>query len=108
VIQSAAEGIGQSEVRAGGFDDVVFDGLDGPDEVSPTPPPAGTAGRDPFVEDDPESTVEDPGSDDGDVDSDAGDPASDADDPDSDESSPPRDPDLTAACRSFLAQPEPL
>jgi hypothetical protein len=108
VIQSAAEGIGQSEVREGGFDDgLVFDGPDGPVEVSPVPPLAGTAGRDPFVDDDPDSTAVDPGSDDDAVDSDADDPASDDADP-SDESSPPRDADLTAARRSFLAQPEPL
>jgi hypothetical protein len=93
VIQSAAEGIGQSEVRAGGLDGVPdFDGLEVSVDGSPVEAAAGTAGVDP-----------------GSV---APDPASDPDDPDPDpdepSSSPPvEDLDLMAARRSFFAQPEP-
>ena len=105
VIQSAAEGIGQSAVRARVFDDDPdFDTFD-----------------DSFVEslvavavvgggDAPDPSVDESASFDVPV-SDEDDPGSDDDDPVSDEpSSPPADdaPVLTAARRSFFAQPEPL
>jgi hypothetical protein len=90
VIQSAAEGIAQSDVRAGGFEDVPdLDGLGVPVDDSPVPAAAGTAGDDSPSEDD--------------------DPLSESDDPDSLPLSSPRDDelDLIAARRSFLAQPVP-
>jgi hypothetical protein len=96
VIQSAAEGIGQSEVLAAVLDGAPgFDGFAGPLEVSPPPVAAGTAVSAPSDED----------------------PAPE-DEPFSDEAVPPsealssplpwEEPDLTAVRRSRLAQPEPL
>jgi hypothetical protein len=90
VIQSAADGIGQSESRAGVFAAVPdVDGFVSADG-RPLEAAAGTAGADSLSEpDDPDSL--------------AG-PASVV------PSSPPREPEpvLTAARRSFFAQPEPL
>jgi hypothetical protein len=89
VIQSAADGIDQSLVRAGAVDALDVDALD------PDPSP-------PFFAASDEPEPDDPASDDADLSapteagSDA--PSSDADDDD----------DLTALRRSFLAQPEPL
>ena len=96
VIQSAAEGIGQSEVLAGALVPAPdFDGLDGPFEVSPVPVVAGT-------DDSPRSEDE------SDV---ADDPLSDVDDPLSEALSSPlpwEAPDLTAVRRSRFAHPDPL
>jgi hypothetical protein len=90
VIQSPAEGIGQSVSRVGFFVAVPdFDGFGVPLDESPVVAAAGTAGDDSVSEpDDPESL----------------------DEPPSDEPSslPPGDePLLMAARRSFFAQPEP-
>jgi len=95
VIQSAAEGIGQSEVGAGGFDDgpdacaLAVDVDDDVDDDSAFPLAAGTA------------VLVSP--------SDDEDALSAPDEPESpDPSSPFEDaPDLIAARRSFLAQPVP-
>jgi hypothetical protein len=100
VIQSAAEGIGQSDLRLEDFDGVPdFAALDVPGADSPVAAGAGADGPDASSdEDDPES----------DPDPDA--PDSPWDEPASDDpSSPPWDvADLTAARRSFFAQPVPL
>ena len=90
VIQSAADGIGQSASRVGVFVAVPdFDGVGVPFDESPVVAAAGTAGDDSVSEpDDPESL----------------------DEPRSEELSslPPDDePLLMAARRSFFAQPEP-
>jgi hypothetical protein len=97
VIQSAAEGIGQSDGLARDFDEAPdFDGFAGPadDDGSVVPAPAGTAAS-------PASDVE-PGS--------AGDPFSDVVELSVEPSSPLPDeaPDRAAARRSFFAQPDPL
>jgi hypothetical protein len=96
VIQSAAEGIGQSEVVAGALVDAPgFDGFDGPLDESPVPVAAGTDGSTPS-DDDPEPADE---------------AFSDVDGPPSEAPSsalPWDEPDLTAVRRSRLAHPDPL
>jgi hypothetical protein len=96
VIQSAAEGIGQSDVLARAFGDATdFDGFAGPaGGESPAPAPGGTAAS-PASDDEPGSAL---------------DPFSDAVGPSVEPSSPLADvaPDLAAAPRSFFAQPDPL
>jgi hypothetical protein len=96
VIQSAAEGIGQSEVVAGALVDAPgFDGFDGPLDESPVVVAPGTDASPPS-EDDPEP---------------ADDPFSDVDGPPSEAPSsalPWDEPDLTAVRRSRLAHPDPL
>jgi hypothetical protein len=103
VIQSAAEGIDQSEVRAGGFDeapapDAVAVELDVEDSVFPLA--AGTAVL-PSRSDDEDEALSAPDA-----------PLSAPDAPESAESDDPSSPfddapDLIAARRSFLAQPVP-
>jgi len=98
VIQSVADGIGQSRSRPGGFVAVpAFDDLDAPLDDSSVADAAGATGDDPVsVPDDPDSLDE---------------PPSDVDEPASVEDSSPAleaEPVLTAARRSFFAQPEPL
>jgi hypothetical protein len=96
VIQSAADGIGQSEVLAGALVDAPgFDGFDGSFEESPAPVAAGTD-ESPRSDDDPES---------------ADDPFSDADEFPSEALSSPLPWDelaLTAVRRSLFAHPDPL
>ena len=97
VIQSAADGIGQSRSRSADFVAVPdFDDFDAPLDDSPVAVAAGATGDAPSVLDDPDSFD---------------DPLSDPAEPLSDEdSSLPADdaPVLTTARRSFFAQPEPL
>ena len=95
VIQSAAEGIGQSAVLAGALVEAPgFDGFGGPLDDSPVAVAAGTDASPPS-DDDPEP---------------ADDPFSDVEDPPSDAPSSPLDwdePDFTAVRRSLFAQPDP-
>jgi hypothetical protein len=97
VIQSAAEGIGQSEERAGGFAALPdFDDFEVPLGESPLPAAAGTAGFEPDSDAPSDDAVSD-------------EPESEPDAPASAALSPlPADVrDLIAECRSFFAQPEP-
>jgi hypothetical protein len=90
VIQSAAEGIGQSEVFERAFDDAPdFDGLvDVADDESPAPAAAGTAVS-PASDDESDFSGEGP----------SVEPSS---------LLPAVEPDRAAVRRSFLAQPDPL
>jgi|SRR5688572_7048468 len=97
VIQSAADGIGQSRSRPAGLvADPDFDDLGVPFDDSAVAVAAGATGDVVSVPDDPDSFDE---------------PLSDVDEPPSDALSslaPDDAPVLTAARRSFFAQPEPL
>jgi hypothetical protein len=110
VIQSAAEGIGQSEVRDGGFDEAPDpDGLalDVDDSAFPLAAGTGALLSPSEDEDGALSAPDEPESDE--PESAPDEPESAPDEPESDDPSSPFDdaPDLIAARRSFLAQPVP-